>query len=319
MRPYVRTCSWMVFFLVLLLSCSVSCSAQASGHDGGFNVITFSCGSNTEPYSCTMYPSDAPNDAGAIGTTVVDAGLPQLYCPDQNGNGLPDCQLCVELVNPPPSWILFMGQCDPDDEASGDAGMVLTVADGGSPPTTLDAGSVPAMVDAGTTLTQPDAGLGCVETAGCNLSQPDAGPSPPTTCMLGPPNVDNCQVADPAPDNTLVVFWGTTNDQPMSSIMLSGEVNQGGIDFLWTDLVHAADSPSVIYALPGVASGDWVRFSVQFWNEVGNTSWSCIGPWPMYAVQGLLEANVGQTPVAIEAVGDPTGQTTGCGFIVHVP
>ncbi len=119
----------------------------------------------------------------------------------------------------------------------------------------------------------------------------------------------------------LTVTWTTPFSAVADRITLSGEYRfaDQSYGFFWHELMENHADDSVTYVLAGVGSGDLFRFSVEFETTDGNVSWSCIGPHPNGHTQGRIHADVDGEPVATSMVGDPTGQTTGCGLILTIP
>lgn len=131
-----------------------------------------------------------------------------------------------------------------------------------------------------------------------------------------------------APDRTetppmrqLDVRWTAPFSAVAERITLSGEYRfaDGSYGFTWRELKSVEDASAISYELDGASAGDRFRFSVEYVDQQGNVSWSCIGPFPPGTRQGRAEASADGGVVPVDEVGDPSGQTTGCGLIVTVP
>lgn len=166
---------------------------------------------------------------------------------------------------------------------------------------------------------QPDAG---------NRNEPDAARPDTATPDTTQPDISS------APDQTLAsetprtlhVRWVMPFAAPAARITLSGEYTfaNGSLGFYWHELKSVYGTSVITYDLSGVWTGDRFRFSVEFEEQNGFVSWSCIGPYitgtgQQSTLQGSATAHVDNQSVAVQTVGDPTGQTTGCGLIVHIP
>ncbi|MFH1405356.1 MAG: MopE-related protein [Patescibacteria group bacterium] len=123
------------------------------------------------------------------------------------------------------------------------------------------------------------------------------------------------------PVGVLTVNWRTPFDVIAQEITLSGEYTfaSGSYGFTWRELKTVHDSSNIFYSIPFVGPSDQFRFSVEYTDSAGNTSWSCIGPFPPGTMQGFVEAQVDELPIVVEKSGDPSGVTTGCGFTLIIP
>ncbi len=141
----------------------------------------------------------------------------------------------------------------------------------------------------------------------------DTTPPPPE-----PPVDTNLGVS---PEETLSITWTTPFGLPASHITLSGEYifQDGSYGFTWRSLQTVSNVNRIQEEIPWVLSGDTFRFSVEYVDGGGVTSWSCIGPFPPGRREGHAEATVAGTTVSIQETGDPSGLTTGCGLILTVP
>jgi hypothetical protein len=118
---------------------------------------------------------------------------------------------------------------------------------------------------------------------------------------------------------TLTVGWTTPFSATANAITLSGEYvfADGSYGFTWRDLTSVSSDASIEYVISGVASGDTLRFSVEYEDSAGNVSWSCIAPFPPGTLQGTASADVDGTSVSLSAADDPTSE--GCGLSLTVP
>lgn len=123
-----------------------------------------------------------------------------------------------------------------------------------------------------------------------------------------------------APESsTLTVRWNTPFSIPAERVELSGEYKfaDGSYGFTWRKLKEVSDSGSIVWAVTGVSPHDKFRFSVEYEDDLGNVSWSCIAPFPPGTLQGTPGADVDGHAVPIVPADDPTSD--GCGLILSVP
>jgi hypothetical protein len=125
---------------------------------------------------------------------------------------------------------------------------------------------------------------------------------------------------------TLRIVWFTPFSAPADRITLSGEYKfaDGSFGFFWHELKTVHDAASIDYEIAGVESEDTFRFSVEYEAADGQVSWSCIGPFvagtsQQGTLQGRVMAQVDNMEILVQKVGDPTGQTTGCGLSTRIP
>ncbi|MBI2484729.1 peptidoglycan DD-metalloendopeptidase family protein [Candidatus Uhrbacteria bacterium] len=106
---------------------------------------------------------------------------------------------------------------------------------------------------------------------------------------------------------------------PYTEISLSGEyiLADGSYGLLWTSgLMTMVNAGSLYFLLPGVASGDTFRFSIEFYDAPMNyLNWACVPPAP-YATAGTLSAFVDGNPVSIALIDNFLG---GCEDFVMIP
>lgn len=115
----------------------------------------------------------------------------------------------------------------------------------------------------------------------------------------------------------LSLTWTTPTGYAADSITLSGEyVHSGGWSDGWQNLGSALGDASLTYIVDSAASGDSLRFSVEFVVD-GTASWSCLAPYPPGIVQGTSTATYRGTSVSVLTADDPS--SSGCGLIVIVP
>ena len=123
------------------------------------------------------------------------------------------------------------------------------------------------------------------------------------------------------PVPVFTVTWQTPFAMDARRITLSGEYTfaDGSYGFTWREIITREHESDVTYSLPFVGPGDRFRFSVEYVDLWGATSWSCIGPYPPGTLQGRASAQVDGLPIEVATNGDPSGETTGCGLNVLIP
>lgn len=115
----------------------------------------------------------------------------------------------------------------------------------------------------------------------------------------------------------LVLTWTTPSGDTADRITLSGEyVHSGGWSDGWQNLGSTLGDASLTYTADSAASGDSLRFSVEYVVD-GTTTWSCLAPYPPGIVQGTSTATYRGTSVSVLTADDPS--SNGCGLIVTIP
>ncbi|MBU1705733.1 peptidoglycan DD-metalloendopeptidase family protein [Patescibacteria group bacterium] len=154
---------------------------------------------------------------------------------------------------------------------------------------------------------------------------PDPEPEPEPEIEIVPDPEPESEPEPPAP-SYLSVRWTTPFGVRAERITLSGEYTfaDGSLGFFWHELKTVHDAAEIAILFYGAATGDSFRFSVEFADANGYVSWSCIGPYvtgtnQRGTLQGSASAHVDNQKVNVQTAGDPSGQTTGCGLIVHLP
>lgn len=127
-------------------------------------------------------------------------------------------------------------------------------------------------------------------------------------------------------ERMLAVGWRMPFGQTARRITLSGEYTRAnGVTMLyWQSLMETEMTSEILLPLSGVESGDQFRFSVEFEQQNGVVSWSCVGPFvagtsDQGTRQGTTSASVDGVTIPVQTVGDPSGETTGCGLLVEIP
>ncbi|MBI2551100.1 M23 family metallopeptidase [Candidatus Uhrbacteria bacterium] len=185
---------------------------------------------------------------------------------------------------------------------------------------------------------QGDGGMDTGETADAGTAGADGGERDAGVASTGTNDAGAAQTgphdAGTATNNgqtgTLSVTWIAPLNRTQASLLLSGEyvLSDGSWALTWQDLASATNAAQVSYTVPGAASGDILRFSVEFRFAAGaSPSWSCIdrrtdpqlhqGENPLMP-QGTVLAFWNGAPATVEYVFDPTGNP-GCGVRVVVP
>lgn len=120
---------------------------------------------------------------------------------------------------------------------------------------------------------------------------------------------------------SLSLTWTTPFGLQARRITLSGEYvfQDGSYGFTWRPMVSRTNTHEISQEIPWVLPGDTFRFSVEYEDQAGNVSWSCIGPFPPGRREGVVEAKIDGVLVSVQETGDPTGLTTGCGLLLTVP
>lgn len=115
----------------------------------------------------------------------------------------------------------------------------------------------------------------------------------------------------------LKVYWESADAKRQDSITLSGEYLQAnGSTSGWKNWRQVSDQNIVSATFANAQSGDSFRFSVEF-TRGGETSWSCLAPFPAGTVQGVVWAEYDGAVLDAYPVADPTSD--GCGLLVTVP
>ncbi len=125
---------------------------------------------------------------------------------------------------------------------------------------------------------------------------------------------------DPGPGPTtlapLMLSWQMPHGAQAARITLSGVYAPQGVEQRWTTLGNAANTNSLAYTHPDMASGDYLRFSVEY-VVGGTTTWSCLAPFPPGIVQGTVAATWNGQSLPVAATADPS--SPGCGLKVSIP
>jgi hypothetical protein len=119
-----------------------------------------------------------------------------------------------------------------------------------------------------------------------------------------------------APNGSLSVSWTTPGNVLASSIKLSGEYSSGGVAQGWRNYGEVTNAVSATNVFAAAKAGDSWRFSAEY-TVGGNTSWSCLAPFPPGTVQGSATAVYNGQPLSVVATADPS--SNGCGLTVTVP
>jgi hypothetical protein len=116
----------------------------------------------------------------------------------------------------------------------------------------------------------------------------------------------------------LILTWYAPDDLAMDIVMLAGAVTYAGLpESGWDSIFNEVqNTSSITVTVPELASGDLVRFSVDYFND-GQLSWSCLGPFPPGVVQGSVTAKYGDTYLGYVTADDP--ESEGCGLLVAIP
>jgi hypothetical protein len=124
---------------------------------------------------------------------------------------------------------------------------------------------------------------------------------------------------DTEPGADLTLTWFMPDNALADAVTLIGAVTPaGGVEPLWGSLFNEVLNQSFIsVTVPGLKTGDIVRFSVQYLDDAGNRGWSCLGPFPPGYVQGSLIADYSGTFLGFVPSDDPLSE--GCGLTVVVP
>lgn len=116
----------------------------------------------------------------------------------------------------------------------------------------------------------------------------------------------------------LKLTWYTPSAQMVDSITLVGAVTpQGEIENPWGTVFNEVLNQSLVsVTVPGLATGDSLRFSVEF-RDNGIPSWSCLAPFPPGLVQGSVTLEYAGLYLGYTTADDP--MSNGCGLTVLVP
>ena len=115
----------------------------------------------------------------------------------------------------------------------------------------------------------------------------------------------------------LVLVWEMPQGMQASRITLSGVYAPQGVEQWWSSLAQTVGMSTLQYAHAEMHPGDYLRFSVEF-VVGGQTSWSCLAPFPPGHTQGTVRAHWNGISLPVEMVGDPDG-SPGCGLRVSIP
>ena len=119
-----------------------------------------------------------------------------------------------------------------------------------------------------------------------------------------------------AANQSLSVSWSTPSLATASRIALSGEYSSGGAAQGWQNYGEVSNASNLTQVFVNAAPGDSLRFSVEY-TIGGNTSWSCLAPFPPGTVQGSPSAVWNGQALPVVATDDPSSD--GCGLTVTVP
>ncbi len=151
---------------------------------------------------------------------------------------------------------------------------------------------------------------------------PPVSEEPPDAGMPPPPQDEERDKGEEQvpPMRILALRWDAPAGVTPTCITLSGEYRlaDGSYRLWWGTLASTRGLPSVIWSVPDVHTGDTLRFSVEFAQENGAVSWSCLGPYPDHpTVQGVTTVSIDGQSVPVRVAGDPA--SSGCGLAVTVP
>ncbi len=119
-----------------------------------------------------------------------------------------------------------------------------------------------------------------------------------------------------AANQSLSVSWSTPGLATASRIAFSGEYTSGGAAQGWQNYGEVSNASSLTQVFVNALPGDNWRFSVEY-TIGGNTSWSCLAPFPPGTVQGSPSAVWNGQALPVVATDDPS--SNGCGLTVTVP
>ncbi len=128
-----------------------------------------------------------------------------------------------------------------------------------------------------------------------------------------PQSTDTGEVAA---NDSLSVSWNTPGLATASRITLSGEYSSGGVAQGWKTYGEVQNATTLTDVFVNAKAGDSLRFSVEY-VVGGNTSWSCLAPFPSGTVQGTPSAVWEGQVLPVVATADPSSD--GCGLTVTVP
>jgi len=140
-------------------------------------------------------------------------------------------------------------------------------------------------------------------------------------CNMQDPSIGACQPTSPPPSSHQLNLNWQAPSETLRRITLSGEHRRrnGQFGFSWHTLSEAHNASRIDFVLIDTRPGDTFRFSVEYEDAQGNVSWSCVGPWPTYTLNGLAQAFQDSASVPIAPVADPSPGSLGCGLRVIVP
>lgn len=119
-----------------------------------------------------------------------------------------------------------------------------------------------------------------------------------------------------AVSQSLSVSWSTPGLATASRIAFSGEYSSGGVGQGWRSYGEVTNTTTLTEVFVNAVAGDSLRFSVEY-TIAGNTSWSCLAPFPSGTVQGTPSAVWNGQVLPVVATDDPSSD--GCGLTVTVP
>ncbi|HLD18163.1 MAG TPA: peptidoglycan DD-metalloendopeptidase family protein [Patescibacteria group bacterium] len=140
--------------------------------------------------------------------------------------------------------------------------------------------------------------------------------------LFNPVPISDSSTSETTDDDiqSLSISWTTPFDWESAYVSLSGAYlfANGTYGFTWRELVTTLGESFVDYEIigSGMGPGDFFRFSIEYIDDLGNTSWSCIGPYPPGILQGTPYAEADGLPLPVEIADDP--ESDGCGLIVEL-
>jgi hypothetical protein len=117
----------------------------------------------------------------------------------------------------------------------------------------------------------------------------------------------------------LTVTWFMPDNALADALTLVGAVTPaGGLEQAWGSVFNEVlNASSISVTVPGLKTGDSLRFSVQYIDDAGERGWSCLGPFPPGEVQGSIIAEYQGVYLGFTPSDDPLSD--GCGLTVSVP
>ena len=130
--------------------------------------------------------------------------------------------------------------------------------------------------------------------------------------------ITSTTASNPLELNDLELSWFTPDNEDVDFITLSGAVSHPGVpESGWQSVFNEVQNNHVVtVSVPGLTSGDSLRFSAESLND-GARSWSCLAPYPPGTLQGSVIADWGGHFLAVSTADDP--ESNGCGLRVTVP